>query len=574
MPDHRQIYPNPSALILQPILDLVAICAKKGIEQAILSPGSRCAPLTIAFSRHPDIHARTISDERSAAFIAMGMAQQLGQPVVLVCTSGSAALNYFPAISEAYFQQIPLLILTADRPAEWIDQWDGQTIFQEEVYGKHVKKTFRFPDSFAQKDQNWHASRIVNEAINLSRQFPAGPVHINIPLREPFYPVAGEKFEYPVQPREFTPVTSQSQLTEESLRHIKNRLMEVRRVVIVPGQQKPNAQITSILDQLSKNQRAVVITDVITNLQGEHTVNLHDHWLGNESLLTDLTPDLIISFGKSVISKSLKQFLRKSTASHWHIQPDGQAKDTYQQLTRVLACSPVGFLNWLGENLPLQDEQFFSSWMKLEKSTQHALPVAFASVEFGEYSALHALLKKIPPFSKIHLANSMAVRYVNFLGKRNQEIICNRGTSGIDGSNSTAVGCTFTTKEPVTLITGDMAFFYDRNAFWHNYGMPNLRIIILNNHAGGIFRLIDGPAKQPELEEFFETRQKLTAKSLAAEFGFQYALVKNEEQLESAMLKFYEPSLQPKIIEIESSSPNNAEILKQIKGSIAASLSE
>lgn len=574
MPDNRQIHSTPSALILQPILDLVAICAKKGIEQAILSPGSRCAPLTLAFARHPDIHARTISDERAAAFIAMGMAQQLGQPVVLVCTSGSAALNYFPAIAEAYFQQIPLLILTADRPAEWIDQWDGQTIFQEEVFGKHVKKTFRFPDSFEQKDQVWHSSRIVNEAINLSRQFPAGPVHINIPLREPFYPLAGETFEYPVQPREFTPVTSQSQLTEESLRHIKNRLMEVRRVVIVPGQQKPNAQIKSILDQLSKNQRAVVITDVITNLQGEHTVNLHDHWLGNESLLTDLNPDLIISFGKSVISKSLKQFLRKSTASHWHIQPDGHARDTYQQLTRVLACSPIGFLNWLGENLPRQDEEFFSSWMKLEKSTQQALPVAFASAEFGEYSALHTLLKKIPPFSKIHLANSMAVRYVNFLGKRNQEIICNRGTSGIDGSNSTAVGCTFTTKEPVTLVTGDMAFFYDRNAFWHNYGMPNLRIIILNNHAGGIFRLIDGPAKQPELEEFFETRQKLNAKSLASEFGFQYTLVKNEEELESAMLKFYEPSLQPKIIEIESSSPKNAEILKQIKGSIAASLSE
>jgi 2-succinyl-5-enolpyruvyl-6-hydroxy-3-cyclohexene-1-carboxylate synthase len=561
-------------LIIQPILDLVAICAKKGIQNAILSPGSRCAPLTLAFARHPEIHARTISDERSAAFIALGMAQQLGQPVVLVCTSGSAALNYFPAIAEAYFQQIPLLILTADRPAEWIDQWDGQTIYQEEVYGKHVKKTFRIPDSFEQKDQVWHASRIVNEAINLSRQFPAGPVHINIPLREPFYPVEGEKFEYPEIPREFTTVSSQSQLSEESLKHIKNRLQEVKRLMIVPGQQKPNPQLQTLLDQLAKNKNVVVVSDTISNLQGEHCISLHDHWLGKEELHDSLAPELVISFGKSIISKSLKQFLRKQNISHWHIQPDGQAKDTYQQLTRILACSPLVFLNWLSVNLPSQESAFVQRWMSFEKKVQATLPSAFESVEFGEYPALHTLLKKIPPFSKIHLANSMAVRYVNFLGKRNQEIICNRGTSGIDGSTSTAVGCTFTTKEPVTLITGDMAFFYDRNAFWHNYGMPNLRIIILNNHAGGIFRLIEGPTKQPELEEFFETRQKLNASHLAIEFGFEYQFVKNQEELEKALSNFYQPSLKPKILEIESSSPKNAEILKQVKEKVKRVLEE
>ncbi len=555
-------------MIIQPILDLVAISAKKGIEHAILSPGSRCAPLTLAFARHPDIHSRTISDERSAAFIALGMAQQVNQPVALVCTSGSAALNYYPAVAEAFFQQVPLLILTADRPAEWIDQWDGQTIHQPNVYGNHVKKSFQFPDTFSNEDQVWHAGRIVNEAINLAKQFPAGPVHINIPLREPFYPSEKEKFEFPESPKEFTIVNSQTQLSEESLKHIKNRLSEVKRIIIVPGQQKPNPQILSLLNQLAKNQKVVVVTDVITNLQSEQTITFHDHWLGNESLADELTPDLVISFGKSVISKQLKQFLRKSKASHWHIQPDGHAKDTYQSLTRILACSPSQFLIWLTQNLPVQKEAFFTKWTTLESRVQAALPFTFDSVEFGEYSALHFLLKKIPAFSKLHLANSMAVRYVNFLGKRIQEVICNRGTSGIDGSNSTAVGCTFTTKEPVTLITGDMAFFYDRNAFWHNYTTPNLRIIVLNNHAGGIFRLIDGPAKQPELEEFFETKQMLSAHHLAEEFGFFYIKVKNQAELERALLDFYEPSIQPKILEIETSSPKNAEILKQVKEKI------
>lgn len=561
-------------MIIQPILELVALCAKKGIEQAILSPGSRCAPLTLAFARHPDIHARTISDERSAAFIALGIAQQLGQPVVLVCTSGSAALNYYPAVAEAFLQQVPLLILTADRPPEWIDQWDGQTIYQPEVYGKHVKKSFQFPDTFKNLDQVWHAGRIVNEAINLAKQFPSGPVHINIPLREPFYPSEGEDFNFPEMPREFTLVSSQSQLSEESLKHIKNRLIDVRRILILPGQQKPNPQIQSLLDQLSKNQKAVIVTDSISNLQSEFTVNLHDHWIGDESLHQSLAPDLVISFGKSLISKSLKQFLRKVEASHWHIQPDGQGKDTYQHLTRILACSPAQFLYWLSQNLPVQNEEFYSKWNGFEKAVDRALPKAFGEVEFGEYSGLYFLLKKIPTPSKVHLANSMAVRYVNFLGKSNQEIICNRGTSGIDGSNSTAVGCTFTTKEMVTLITGDMAFFYDRNAFWHNYSTPNLRVVILNNHAGGIFRLIEGPVKQPELEEFFETKQQLSANHLAEEFGFFYINVKNQQELESALLDFYEPSIHPKILEIESLSPKNAEILNLVKSKIYNALNE
>jgi 2-succinyl-5-enolpyruvyl-6-hydroxy-3-cyclohexene-1-carboxylate synthase len=202
----------------------------------------------------------------------------------------------------------------------------------------------------------------------------------------------------------------------------------------------------------------------------------------------------------------------------------------------------------------------------LDKKLSQALPGIFESIEFGEYGALHMILKKIPPFSKIHVANSMAVRYLNFLGKRNQEIICNRGTSGIDGSNSTAVGCTFTTKEPVTLNTGDLAFFYDRNAFWHNYAMPNLRIILLNNHSGGIFRLIDGPKNQPELEEYFETRQTLNAKSLAQEFGFAYTLVQNKTELETGIQDLFSAGVRPKLLEIQSESAKNAQLLNEVKG--------
>ncbi|MEN2282751.1 2-succinyl-5-enolpyruvyl-6-hydroxy-3-cyclohexene-1-carboxylic-acid synthase [Algoriphagus sp. SE2] len=556
-------------MILNHITELVAICAKKGIKNVILSPGSRCAPITISFARHTQIHTRTISDERSAAFIALGMAQQLEEPVALVCTSGSAALNYYPAIAEAYFQQVPLLVLTSDRPKEWIDQYDGQTIFQEGVYGKHVKKSFQFPNFVGTPDDEWLANRISNEAINLAKEFPAGPVHINIPLKEPFYPVDEEEIIFPEKPRIFNQAHSYSQLAEESFMKLKSRLESFNRILIIAGQQRPNNQIQETLTKLSTQKKVVVVTDTISNLQSDYSINLHDHWLNSAEIWAGLKPDLIISFGKSIISKSLKLFLRNTDASHWLIQPDGKAKDTFQNLTRILPTSPSYFLGWMMNNLTNQNSEFYNSWHGLEQKIKDQLPEIIDSVGFGEYAALQTALEKTPISSKIHVANSMSVRYLNFLGKRDQEIICNRGTSGIDGSNSTAVGCTFTTKELVTLVTGDLAFFYDRNAFWHNYTMPNLRIILLNNHAGGIFRIIDGPKNQPEFVEYFETKQNLTAQHLATEYGFYYSKVVNKEELQASLKDFYSDSVHPKILEIETSSKINLELLQLIKGRIS-----
>ncbi|NVK48835.1 MAG: 2-succinyl-5-enolpyruvyl-6-hydroxy-3-cyclohexene-1-carboxylic-acid synthase [Cyclobacteriaceae bacterium] len=559
---------------IQAIVDLVAICAKKGVRNAVLSPGSRCAPLTIAFARHPGINTRTISDERSAAFVALGLAQQLKEPVVLVCTSGSAALNYFPAIAEAFFQEIPLFVLTADRPPEWIDQWDGQTIFQPEVYGKHVKKFFQFPDSFETKDQLWHAHRIVNEAINLSTNGPQGPVHINIPLREPFYPKKDEQLIPSSDLNVFTQIRGEKRLAESSLQLLQKELSKYQRILIVPGQQKPNPTYQKVLEKLIQEKQVVVVSDCISNLQVTGSITLHDHWLGNESLSKNLKPDLVITFGKSLISKPLKLFLRKHQVEHWHIQPYEGVKDTFQHLTQILDSEPEFILNFLLEKLPTQNQRFFENWHRLEQKVQEKLPLILEGASFGEYQALHKILPLIPTNSIIHLANSMAVRYVNFLGKRNQEVNCNRGTSGIDGTNSTAVGCALATSDFVTVITGDLAFFYDRNAFWNNYEIPNLRIILLNNHAGGIFRLIEGPKEQAELEEYFETHQPLSAKYLSQEFSFDYFHAKNLEELEKSLEGFYETSSKPKLLEIETESPKNAAILKSIKEMLISKLGQ
>lgn len=553
-------------MIIQPIVDLVALCHQKGISNVILSPGSRSAPLTLAFARHPDITTRIISDERSAAFIAMGMAQQLEAPVALVCTSGSAAINYFPAVAEAFFQQIPLLVITADRPPEWIDQYDGQTVFQAELFGKHVKKSFQFPDSFGSKDQIWQANRIGNEAINLANQFPAGPVHVNIPLREPFYPQQEEQLLFPKNARIIeinAPIISNL-----SFDFLSNEINSFQRILIVPGQQNVDEPIQKLIDLLSLEKQVVVVTDCISNLQSQHTVSLHDHWLGIPEIADSLKPDLILTFGKSLISKSLKLFIRKSVAQHWHVQIDGNAKDTFQTLSKIIACTPKSFLEWMLNTLPRQDNIFYDRWVSLQKKTADALESSLLDSPFGEYPALDEVAKFIPKKSKIHVSNSMAVRYLNFLGAWNQEIYCNRGTSGIDGSNSTAVGCTLVSGQFVTLITGDLSFFYDRNAFWHNYPLSNLRIILLNNHAGGIFRLIEGPSNQPELKEFFETKQVLNANHLASEFGFEYYLVRTKSDLKNSLKDFYLESLVPKLLEIESHSEENAHILSQIKARI------
>lgn len=554
-------------MILQPILDLVSICAQKGIKNVVLSPGSRCAPLTLAFARHPEIHCRTIADERSAAFAALGMAQQLEKPVVLVCTSGSAALNYGPAVAEAYFQQIPLLVITADRPAEWIDQWDGQTIRQLNVFGSHVKATYNFPDEFSHPDKTWHAHRISNEAINLAAAFPYGPVHINVPLREPFYPEEGEQFIFHDSLNPVQPLKGKMAMSPEMKQLTKTSLEGFQRVMIIPGQQRPDAKLSEALNQLASNKQAVVVADVISNMQSAETVTYHDFFLGGLPPTDSLRPDLIISFGKSIISKSLKLFLRESKAMHWHIQPGGYFPDTYQSLGKQVHADPCLFLQFLQEHLGTSEPEFYSGWYQLEKASAMGFPKTMDEIGFGEFKALHICMKAAPSPAKLHLANSMPVRYANYVGVRNpaKEVICNRGTSGIDGSNSTAVGCTFTTKEPVVLVTGDMAFFYDRNAFWHNYNLPNLRIILLNNHAGGIFRMINGPASQPELEEYFETVQQLNASLLAEECGFEYHKVADEKALRSVLESFFLPSVKPKLLEITSDSKINAQILKQVK---------
>ncbi|SNC59682.1 2-succinyl-5-enolpyruvyl-6-hydroxy-3-cyclohexene-1-carboxylate synthase [Hymenobacter gelipurpurascens] len=642
---------------LQAVHNIPEICAQLGITDVVLSPGSRCAPLTIAFARHPAIKVRTVPDERAAAFIGLGLAQTQRRAVALVCTSGTAGLNYAPAVAEAFFQQIPLVVFTADRPPEWIDQLDGQTVRQTDLYGAHAKGSFTFPADTTHADAKWHATRVVSEAIGLAEQFPAGPVQVNIPLREPFYPKAGEELQF-----EAVKVTRElpgrPQLPANVLAELRAEISGTSRVVVVAGQHPADEALLLALRQFAVAYQVPVVGDLIANLHlpaapsfdqrlrplGHQDVFMAVPELG---LKEALKPELLITFGQSLISKALKLYLRNARpAQHWHIQSAGVVADTFQSLTKTVRMEPADFfaavaspsgplskkgepdvnraessgspspflerglgseahvaqpdatrvaprpaptgpvrLAWPSSGAQLSETEatakaaYLKPWLAAENWATDFLAefMQQPNQPFNEFTAIYQCLQRLPNQSALHLANSMAVRYPNILGLpvgHRVEVFANRGTSGIDGCTSTAIGSALAQPaRPVVLLTGDVAFFYDRNAFWHNYPTPNLRVILLNNHAGGIFRMIDGPRQQPELEEFFETRQMLRAENTARDFGLRYTAVSSFAELESALPVFFAPESGASLLEITTDSKTNADFFEHYRAMVRTSFS-
>lgn len=565
------------------IYNIAELCAQKGIHQVVLCPGSRCAPLTLAFARHPQITTRTISDERSAAFIALGIAQQKKTPTVLVCTSGSAAYNFAPAIAEACFNEIPLLVITADRPAEWIGQNDGQTIYQENLYGKHVKKFYQLPQDYEHADSQWAINRIVNEAINLSFQEPKGAVHINAPFREPLYPNHQDEIVFDKTVRVVDEFAGDFTLGSEQIQYLNKNWKTFSNILIVAGQQDYDVNLIQKLDTLSKQQSIPVVCDLTSNLHTLDNSILHaDPCLAQatDDIKKELKPDLLITFGKSMVAKNLKLFLRKYKPTvHWHLQPAGTVADTYQSVTHIFNISAVHFFEHINtlsvvQNFETQKQKNYKSlWEVEERRVTRTIHDFFPQQELGELEVIREVLAHIPENCNLHLANSMSIRYANLIGLRvtqkNIDVYCNRGTSGIDGCTSTAVGHALANPNRLNfLITGDLAFFYDRNAFWNNYPPPNLRILLINNHGGIIFKMIDGPGNMPEAEEYFVTRQPLNARKLCEEFNLTYLSLDSRRKLKNLLKDFVEDDGQTKIMEFESESILNTTIFDGLKKQI------
>ncbi len=542
----------------QQVNHLPVICAQYGVEDVIVSPGSRSAPLTLAFYRYNKFKLRVVVDERSAAFIALGIAQQKRKPVVLICTSGTASLNYAPAIAEAYFQKVPLLILTADRPPELVGNQDGQTIFQQEIYGRHVKASYQLPDTYtAQTKDHIHA---VKAALH-NAVFPdAGPVHVNVPLREPLYTTDAFVF----------PDTKQSQVTFSLSAPDTTELLEAldsaRSVMVacasLPAEEGLRKKVTSLLS----DKKIVWLNDVCANLRGSGDMSYYDVLLGNadDSVRQQLAPDILITVGDNHVSKNLKLFLKKyAPKKHFHFTVSEKAPDTFATQPKHLRADIHGLVALL-QNLEFNNSNYYALWEQHNQRAAKALQQFTETVDFGELKAADILLKNLAKNTHLQLANSMSVRYINYLShSADYTFYSNRGTSGIDGSTSTAVGAALAADVPVVLLTGDLSFFYDEHAFWNDFVPANLTVVVINNNGGGIFRLIDGPKDLPERELLFATPVQRSVKEVANHYHLDYSSAHNEDELVTTLQN--SSSTKARIIEVKTNPDRDVSVFTSFK---------
>jgi len=549
------------------ISSLVEICAQKGITKVVLSPGSRNAPLAIAFNRHPQIDCYVIVDERAAAFFAMGMAQQTQQAVAIACTSGSAALNYAPAIVEAFYQRIPLVVLTADRPVEWIDQGAGQTIRQRDIYKNFILKSFELTQEARKgSDDLWFNDRLVNEAINLAHYPKKGPVHINIPLQEPLYDL--------VKKRTHTPkiqelIKIENTLPNEVFERLKTEWQQAGSKLILCGLMEKNQTLATALEQLCDDPSVSVLTETTANLFSEKFNPCIDRLITTieKKEEKNFAPDILVTIGGAIVSKKIKALLRKvSPKEHWHFDTTGKEMNTYQSLTKTISTRPECFFEKLIEgnkNKIYKKSSFQKIWKDRDELTRRKHNKFLKKVKHSDFKAIDIILKNIPKGSNFQMGNSSTIRYVQLFDQREDLFYnSNRGTSGIDGSTSTAVGAAVASGKPTTLVCGDLSFFYDVNALWNPYLPPNLKIIIVNNSGGGIFRIIPGPSTSDELDDYFEVTQERTAEPFAKMYNLSYQKADSVNSLEKVISSFYKKRKRAGILEIFTPRKENDKVLK------------
>jgi 2-succinyl-5-enolpyruvyl-6-hydroxy-3-cyclohexene-1-carboxylate synthase len=534
---------------------IIEIFAARGIHQIVISPGSRNAPLTLGFVSNDTFECLSIADERSAAFFALGIAQQTQKPVALLCTSGSALLNYYPAFAEAFYSQIPLIVISADRPAEKIDIGDGQTIRQENVFANHSLFNANLKETVSiENDQ------LVNEAISKAI-LEKGPVHINVPFEEPLY----ETTEDLVVKSQIVP---ENQLVFESEKwsDFAKVWNNAAKKMILVGVNFPNAIQENIVNWMASDPSIVVLTETTSNLHNEHFISNID------TIITPFTvednerfqPEILLTFGGMVVSKRIKAFLRKyKPKEHWHIDPF-RAYDTFGALTKHFKTEPNLFFEQfmpLSKNIESQYQVEFDAIKKLRKDKQ---ALYLSQVPFSDFKAFDLIMPRLPKQSMLQVGNSSPIRYAQLLEiDQTISVFSNRGTSGIDGSSSTAIGAAFASNQQTVLITGDISFLYDSNALWNQYIPKNFKIILVNNGGGGIFRILPGHEETPVFNRFFETSHCFTGEHLAKMFEFDYQIASNETNLIAALDSFFANNEKPGILEVFTPTLINDRVLLQ-----------
>lgn len=562
---------------------IIQLCKAKKVKHIVISPGSRNAPLTIGFSNHEYFSCYSIVDERCAAFFALGIAQQLQEPVALVCTSGSAMLNYYPAIAEAYYSSIPLVVISADRPNHLVGIGDGQTINQKGVYQNHIlyeanlkediiidnnspideptiiKSLENKVDRFLglQKDIAEFNVDEINSAIN-SAIINRGPVHINAPFNEPLYDMVDE-FSVTVKPTQPNFVSD-----KEDLSSYAQSWNKASKKMVLVGVNAPNSIDKKILEFLANDDSVIVFTETTSNLYHDEFFPSIDKIIAplENADFEKLQPEILLTFGGLIVSKKVKAFLRKhQPKQHWHID-ETTANDTFFSLSNHFKYSVNQFFNQFLSDVKYIESAYKPYWNKVKTHRQIEHEKYLESCEYSDLKVFEKVLQSLSNNAIVHSGNSSAIRYMQLFNiNKNLQVYCNRGTSGIDGSTSTAIGAAVASKEQTILITGDLSFFYDSNALWNNYIPNNFRIILINNGGGGIFRILPGHKNTDNFDTYFETKHNLTAKQLCAMYNIAYQEANSMMNLKDELQNFYDVDRTPKLLEIFTPRENNDQIL-------------
>lgn len=540
------------------ILQLVALLKAHEIRHVVLCPGSRNTPIIHTLANHPFFTCYSVTDERSAGFFALGLALSNGRPAAVCCTSGTALLNLHPAVAEAFYQQVPLVVISADRPAAWIGQMDGQTLPQLNVFGSLVKSSVDLPEIHTSEEE-WYCNRLVNEALLELNHHGKGPVHINVPISEPLFSFSAEE------------------------------LPDVRVITRYQGLNVYDRQYDDLIARLNGyTKRMMVVGQMnliylferkICKLLYKHFAWLTEH-TGNQTVpgipvknfdaiiyalpeeeQAKLVPDLLITYGGHVVSKRLKQLLRKHPPKeHWHVAADGQVTDTFCSLTTVIEMDPFEFLEKIAYLLENKPCEYPKRWEQLSKQ------MAEPDFAFSEMAAIGKVLKALPTDAVLHLANSSTVRYAQlFQIPDSVEVCCNRGTSGIEGSLSTALGYAWASDKLNFVLIGDLSFFYDMNALWCNHLRGNLRIMLLNNGGGEIFQSLPGLKMEARTHRFVTALHQTKAEGWAQERGFDYRAIHTMEELDAALSDFMQADQQgnPKFMEVFTDKAEDVRLLKE-----------
>ncbi|QQU02434.1 2-succinyl-5-enolpyruvyl-6-hydroxy-3-cyclohexene-1-carboxylic-acid synthase [Myroides odoratus] len=542
----------PTIPLAQSIIEL---CKAKKLTNVVISPGSRNAPLTIGFTNDPFFTCYSIADERCAAFFGMGLAQQTRIPTILVCTSGSALLNYYPAVAEAFYSQIPLIVLSADRPLHKIDIGDGQTIRQQNVYQNHILYSANLTE-----DANSTNDQLINTAINTAIT-SQGPVHINAPFEEPLYQTTEQLSVNPIVEEPLFPA-----LPAVDYDYYAKQWNKATKKLILVGSLAPHTLTDDVIAKLTADGSTLFLAETISNIQAPGVINAIDRLVipMDDEALQNLQPDILLTFGGMVVSKKIKQFLRQyAPKQHWHVDML-RHYDTYDCLTDRISTDAQSFLTQLTANTqPISST--YSSWanaIMVARNTQHKQLLQDAI--FSDFTALDYIVNQLPKNSQIQVSNSAVIRYVQLLPVDSSiAVFCNRGTSGIDGCTSTAIGASIGSGKSTVLLTGDISFFYDSNALWNAYVPKDFKIVLINNGGGGIFRTLPGHQENEVFNTYFETTHQHTAQHLAAMYDWAYFQADTTEALSTQTQAFFNTSDKPAILEVNTPTLLNDEVFKK-----------